>query len=167
MPGARPGRTPANWVFGPSRILAPRQHRERPRRVGARGRYKSRLRVRIRLRKRRPFPKIPDEPNRVGGGVAPLPLSHHRAYLLGTTAVPSFSVAVCETAKACSPVLAANHCDSSRDTVHVPRSPHSPWRAVGYCSAAPLLPLQARRNSKSTPCERRFGPSPCGYYGLG
>ncbi len=25
--------------------------------------------------------------NRVGGGVAPLPLSHHRAYLLGTTAV--------------------------------------------------------------------------------
>ena len=29
--------------------------------------------------------------NRVGGGVAPLPLSHHRAYLLGTTAVSFIS----------------------------------------------------------------------------
>ena len=46
-------------------------------------------------------PRILKRCNRVGGGVTPLPLSHHRAYLLGTTAVSFISELVVLMDKTC------------------------------------------------------------------
>ena len=70
--------------------------------------------------------------NRVGGGVAPLPLSHHRAYLFGTTAVSSI-VGTCVIS------------DASPRLVHFP----TPW---SLCRP----PIRKTRGDRGTKAEGLF-----------